>query len=132
MAFVYFFERHATYRRLLRPLFESIDRGQVAAVSSYLTLLEVLVQPIRAGRFDLVRLYRDTLLRGRNFDLVPLDGAVAEQAAEIRALYGFRTPDSIQLATALRRRADLYVTNDRRLARFEGLTILVLDDLLPS
>ena len=128
MTLIYFIERHKTYQALLRPLFERIDGGEIAALSSCITLAEVLVRPIRARRFDLVRQYKDTLVRARNFRLLPVDGRIAEAGAEIRAQFGFRMPDALQLATALRGHADIYVTNDQALKRFEtqwaeGITI---------
>jgi predicted nucleic acid-binding protein len=130
MTVIYFIERNPTYRPIVRPLFELVDVGEFTGLSSYVTLLEVMVQPIRSGRLDLAREYRNILVRSRNIILFPVDRPIAEAGADIRARYGIRTPDAIQLATALRQRADAFVTNDTRLRRFDRLEVVVLDDFL--
>lgn len=48
--FIYFIEEHPIYLPLVEPLFEAIDAGELEAVTSSLTLLEVLVIPFRFGR----------------------------------------------------------------------------------
>jgi predicted nucleic acid-binding protein len=132
MTFIYFIERHPTYRPILRPVFELLDRQSLFALSSYITLIEVLVQPIRKGRLDLAQQYRNVLVQAGNFTLFPIDQAIAEESAKIRAEHGFPTPDAIQLATALQQEAEVFVTNDNKLKRFNQLDVLVLDDFLPS
>ena len=72
--------------------------------------------------------YRDILLMNRHVRLFPLEKTIAEEAAQIRAQYGFKTPDCIQLATAVKERADLFITNDAQLRKFSGVEVLVLDD----
>jgi predicted nucleic acid-binding protein len=54
---------------------------------------------------------------------------MAERAAELRASYGMRLPDALQIAAALGERCDAFLTNDRRLARVTEIRVLVLDDL---
>ncbi len=73
MAVVYFIESNPTYVSQLKPVFELVDEGVIAGLSSYITLLEVLVQPIRLGRLDLARQYRDTLETSRNCTLLPIE-----------------------------------------------------------
>lgn len=43
--FIYFIEQHPRYAPALTSLFESIDRGEISAVTSSLTLLKTLVLP---------------------------------------------------------------------------------------
>jgi hypothetical protein len=50
---------------------------------------------------------------------VPLVAPVAEPFARIRAEYSFKIPDVIQLAWATYAHADLFITNDVALKRFE-------------
>lgn len=49
---------------------------------------------------------------------------------ELRATYNLRTPDAIQVATALQEGARYLVTNDTRLAVVPGIIVLVLDHLI--
>jgi hypothetical protein len=44
---IYFIEDHPTYKNVLKVLMDQVDSGQVMLFSSTLTLIEVLVQPIR-------------------------------------------------------------------------------------
>jgi len=125
---VYFLQSNPVYLSLVRPLFQLVDSGRIQGLSSYVTLLEVLVQPLKEGRPELAEQYREILLRARNLRLFPVDRAVAEAGAAIRAAHGFRTPDAIQLATAMTRGADALVTNDSSLRRFREVDVLVLDD----
>ena len=47
--FIFFIEKNAKYVDVLRPLFQAVDRGESSVVTSTVTLLEVLVHPIRHG-----------------------------------------------------------------------------------
>jgi hypothetical protein len=47
--FIYSIEKHPTYAPILRPLWESVARGDLEVVSSELTLLETLVGPLKQG-----------------------------------------------------------------------------------
>lgn len=130
MTLIYFIECHPTYLPIVRPLFELVHRGDLMGLCSYITLLEVLVRPLKEGRVDLARQYRDILVRSGSFSLFPVERAIAEGGAEIRAKYAVRVPDAIQLATASRQAADAFVTNDSKLKRFDRLEVLVLDDFV--
>lgn len=61
--------------------------------------------------------------------VVPLDQRVAEEAAQLRAIQDLRTPDAIQVATAVRTGASHFLTNDSALGRLSGISVLVLDAL---
>lgn len=125
---IYFVEGNPRYLGLIRPLMESIDRGSKRGVSSFVTLAEVLVQPLRMNRADLARDYQDRLLSAPNFRVVPVERAVAEGAARICARHGFRLPDAIGLASAVLARADVFLTNDLRLRAFPDVEVVALDD----
>lgn len=73
-------------------------------------------------------------MNSENFALVPIDYAIAEQAADLRARYNLRTPDALQIAAALSAGCQAFATNDRQLQRVTELSIVILDDLqaIPS
>jgi predicted nucleic acid-binding protein len=58
-----------------------------------------------------------------------LDEGIAEEAAALRARHNLRTPDSIQLATAIRSGASWFLTNDAALANLSEISVLVLKQL---
>ena len=127
--FIYFIERNATYLPLVREAIRRIDAGTPIGYSSVITLTEVLTQPRRTGNVTIETEYRTLLLHSRNFTLVPITAAVADQAADLRARYQLRTPDALQIAAALSAGCDAFLTNDHALRRVGELSVLVLDDM---
>jgi len=95
-------------------------------VTSALTLLEVLVVPLRAGDRQLAERYESLLTRGRGLRLVDITRAQLEAAASLRAVTGARTPDALQLAAAISAGCKTFVTNDRRLPAVPGLRVVQL------
>jgi predicted nucleic acid-binding protein len=126
---VYLIERHPQYHPLVREAFERLANGEFAGVTSVITLGEVLVQPLARGNTVLQQRYRDVLLRSGGFEIRPIDTAAAERAADLRARYGMRLPDALQIATALQDGCEAFLTNDLRLQRVTELRVLVLDDM---
>ena len=90
------------------------------------------MQPLRSGREDLVNAYRDILRRSPALRAIPFDRQAAEEAARLRAVHRLRTPDAIQVATAILSGASHFLTNDAALAQISGISVLVLDALPES
>ena len=136
MVFIYFVQENEKYLPLLNPFFSQLAASRTIAITSYVTLIvtliEVLVQPLSKGQEKIAGQYRDILLNAENLELFPVDRKIAETAAEIRSSYKCRTPDAIQLATAINHGADVFITNDAMLKRYDKITVVVLDDLLPA
>ncbi len=126
---IYFIEENQTYLGTIRPFFEAMDREEFSAVTSMITLLEVLIHPFRHGNTALAQQYRDILLGAESLTTIPLFQDIAEEAARLRAAHNIRTPDAIQMATAIYAGASFFITNDDRLPELPELTILVLDEL---
>jgi predicted nucleic acid-binding protein len=76
--------------------------------------------------------YRRILLNASHVTTVSVSEAIAEEAAQLRARHGLRTPDAIQLATASRNGASAFLTNDTDLPELASLQMLVLKHLLPT
>ena len=126
---IYLIEAHPTYRPIMRDVVLRISAGHLLGVTSVVSLGEVLVQPFARRDLRLQQRYRDLLLNSIGFRTLPVDAAMAERAAELRARYGMRLPDALQLAAAIGEQCEAFLTNDRRLARVTDLRVLVLDDL---
>lgn len=47
---IYFIEGHSAYQGKLVRLFELADKGDLSLITSTITLLEVLVKPLREGQ----------------------------------------------------------------------------------
>jgi predicted nucleic acid-binding protein len=126
---IYFIEQNEVYLELVHGFFQAMDQGEFKVVTSTLTLTEVLVHPLRSGNLELAEQYRDIVLDQENLDTMPVSVEIAEVAAQLRATQNLRTPDAIQIATAMQGGATFFLTNDARLATISNLDVLVLDAL---
>lgn len=126
---IFFIEQNLLYIDLIRPFFQAVDRGDINVVTSTVTLLEVLVQPIRHNDEGLAYRYNDILLSSTNISTETVTSSIAQHAAELRAMYSLKSVDAIQLSTALSRNATVFLTNDRDFGDIPGIKILRLLDL---
>lgn len=126
---IYFIEENPQYIEKVKLFFEEMDRGSFLVVTSTVTLLEVLVHPLRSNNMELATEYRDILL---NSKLVTLEvsSSIAEQAARLRATYNIRTPDAIQISAALDAGATHFFTNDIKLPEIPSIQVFYLDSLI--
>ena len=113
----------------MEMLFDRIYDTNAQAITSIITYIELTTQPARQGKTQLVRKYRDYLLNSENISLFPLDLNIADQAVELRAQHHFKTPDAIQLGTAVACGADYIITNNKDWQRVEEIQILMVEDL---
>lgn len=128
--FIYFAEDHPRFARPLADLFSRVDAEELPAVTSAVTLLEVLAAPLRDGNEVLADEYESLLTRGRGLFMRSLDSSLLKAAARLRAATGVRTPDALQLAAGLAEGCSSFLTNDRRLPEVAGLRVLQLRDLV--
>ena len=126
---IYFIEENPDYLGIVRPFFEKLSQGEFRAVTSIVTLTEVLVHPFRRNNTDLARRYQEILLNAGGLETIPLSREIASEAARLRAVHNLRTPDAIQLSTALNGGAEFFLTNDSRLPSLPALRVLVLDEV---
>lgn len=124
---IYYIEVHPVYFKKVAHFIDRIADGKATGITSYVTLLELLVKPIREKRFDLVEQYRTILTN--HLMMVQLDEYVASKAAELRAKYSIRTPDAIQLASVISKNGDVFITNDERLETVKEIKVLTLKDI---
>ncbi len=125
---IYYIEQHPRYAPVVSPTFELISRGRVTGVTTVVTLVEVLTLPLQKGNQRLAESYKAVLESSDNLAMMPIDQPIAERAAELRAHYGLRTPDALQVAAAVLAGCEAFLTNDKRLSLVPGLRILVLDE----
>ncbi|MBI2185198.1 MAG: type II toxin-antitoxin system VapC family toxin [Thaumarchaeota archaeon] len=129
--FIYHFELHPTYSSVTSTLFEAVERGKVKAVTSMITLMEILVKPKSITNEQAVKEYKFVLETFPNLTLAAVDRNVAEAAAELRAKYQLRSPDALQIGTAKAYNAEAFITNDERLRKVKDVNILLLKDFVP-
>lgn len=127
---IYFIEENPTYLEVTDAFFEAMFRDEFSVVTSVVTLPEVLVYPLRQGNIELMQQYRDILFDSVGLAMIEVSIAIAQTATHLRANYNLRTPDAIQMATAIQESASFFLTNDARLPSLPELLVLVLDRLI--
>ena len=98
-------------------------------VTSELTLLETLVQPIRQNNQTLVSAY-ETLLTRTEIALFPVTRDVLRESANLRAAENLKTPDAIHAATATAANCQYLLTNDLVFRRVQSMKVVILSDLI--
>ncbi len=127
--FIYFLEDHPRYGEWCSSLFDLIELGHNPAVTSTVTLLELLVQPYREQKEELAQKIFALTSTYPQIEWVPVTMNVADRAAELRARYRLSTPDAIQLATAVVHKARRFYGNDRGLRRVKEIECVIVDDV---
>ncbi len=126
---IYFIEGHSAYQGVLSRIFSANDKGTFTFLTSTITLLEVLVKPLREGKHKIVHQYRNILTAAAGIELMDIDNKVAEKAAVLRAAHSLKTPDALQLVVAAVHEADYFLTNDVRLKNIASISVITLDDI---
>jgi uncharacterized protein len=125
---IYHFEQNPEYARAAAQVIERLEDGKFCGVASELALLELTVRPLQLGRQDAADDYETLLSYFPNLQLEPVSRGILLEAAGLRARYGLRTPDAIQLATGLQAGATLAVTNDGAWRKVPDIKTLILSD----
>ena len=130
MVFIYHFEEDQIYSPLTFSIFDSLEKGNFNAVTSILTLLEILVKPKRENNSILTERYKILFETFPNLQMKTLDENIADIASSLRVNYNINTPDAIQVATSLEVQADVFITNDSSLKKITEIKVLLLSDML--
>jgi len=128
--FIYHLEENPKYVPLTDVIFRWLVEPGNAAVTSTLTMTELLVPPYRQGDAQKLSAYTGLLATFPHLNWVAVSIEIADLAARYRAAHRLRTPDAIQVATAVRLNATGLLTNDATLARIDRVETLLLDDVV--
>jgi len=128
--FIYQLQSNSKYLAFTNPLFLWLERPGSTAITSTITMTELLVLPYREGDEQLANDFYGLLSTYPNLDWIAPNLEIAELAARIRAAHRLQTPDALQAATAVHSLATGFITNDPVFARVEGFETLVLDQLI--
>ena len=128
--FIYQLEANARYLALTESVFSWVERAGHEAVTSTITMTELLVPSYRSEDENRVDAFYGLLSTYPNLLWIAPDLEAADLAAKLRARYRLRTPDAVQAATAIRAHATGFVTNDPIFRRIEELDTVILDHFL--
>ena len=121
---IYLVEQVAPFHQ---RLISRLAPPETVLLTSELTRLECRVKPLRLNDQTLLADYDEYFQRGFE-QVVELTRKVIDQATWLRAHYQFKTPDALQLASALTLQCDVFLTNDYHLARCQEI---VVESLIP-
>jgi predicted nucleic acid-binding protein len=102
-------DNHPAARHILDAFVAS---GRNDAVVSMVSVMEILVRPLRATPPS-HHIVLSFLRHHPNLVSLPVDMDVAQEAAALRATYRLRPPDALVVGTALAGQIQYVVTNDR-------------------
>ncbi|MCK4297202.1 MAG: PIN domain-containing protein [Candidatus Marinimicrobia bacterium] len=129
MVFIYHLEDNLKFSNITEKLFDNIENGKYHAVTSIITILEILVKPKMEKNFQITSDYRDLLLTFPNLKFSQVDLQVSDIASTLRAKYKIKTPDAIQIATAISEKAKVFITDDEQLKKISDIDIILLSEL---
>lgn len=108
-------------------ILNAVEEGEFAAVTSELTLAEILVGPIQDGDDELARHYRSIIAPGGGLEVPAVDRKILIEAAFLRTLRrSIKLPDAIHVATARLSGCRYIVSDDRRLPFAPGVELVQL------
>ena len=128
--FIYQLEAHPRYAPLTEEVLAWLERPLSSAVTSTITMTELLVHPYRISNEQQVNESYALLSTFPNLEWIAPTLPIADTAAKLRAVHRLSTPDALQAATALQERATALVTNDAVFERVKEFETLLLDRFL--
>lgn len=128
--FIYQLEANSRYTDLTDHIFSWLERVDHSAVTSTITMAELLVHPYRRSDEQQVDEFYALLSTYPNLNWIAPSLAIADTAARIRATHRLRTPDALQAATAIQGESTGLITNDSAFERVKKFETLVLEHLL--
>ena len=128
--FIYQLEAHPRYAIVTDHIFAWLERPGHYAVTSTITMTELLVQPYRDSGEHRVNEFYALLSTYPNLEWIAPDLQIADIAARLRAKHRLRTPDALQAATAIQAQATGLITNDAAFQRVDPFETFLLDHLL--
>jgi predicted nucleic acid-binding protein len=129
MVLFYLLEDHPTYAPVCEALFRFAEDGGLSGVITPITLAEIVVKPLCAGRPELADRYQNAIKNLPNIALGELSWKTGVMAGALRAKYGLALPDLFQAACAMEH-GGVLITNDKALTRIEEIRVVLLNDLM--
>lgn len=127
---IYFVEEHPTFAPFVRELFQAIEDGAISAISSELTLAEVLVKPLADNNSRIAGVYRTILSGAGPIQVATVDRAVLLESASVRAKFGGKMFDAIHVATAMLSTCDVFLSEDGGIRAPKSLRLLRPSELM--
>lgn len=123
--FIYYFQQHYQFGSIAKKILQTVTEEKSKTITSIISLMELL--SFNVSR-KVVKELQTEYLSFPNLQTFDVTQAIALEAARIRREYGYKAADTIQLATALHAKADVFITNDEGLQNFREIKIRILSN----
>jgi predicted nucleic acid-binding protein len=127
---IYQIEKNPCYFSFSDAIFAWLEENENSAISSTLSMTELMVPAHRDRDARTLQHYRGLLSTYPRLNWIAPDLETADVAARIRAEYGLKTPDAIHAATAIQSGVPGFLSNAPIFARVKELDALIIDDIL--
>lgn len=118
MIFIYWFDQDERFFSQIKPWFTKIESGLIRSITSIISVTEVLsIQKLQelSSKFNV---FKQFFLNTEGLTVFDINWEIGIEAARLRRTYSaLKTPDSLQLATALVHQASIFITNDKQLTK---------------
>lgn len=78
---IYFIEENPNYIGIIDNILNEVSKGSIELLTSPITLMEVLVKPLREGDLLLFNEYRRILVNSKDLKIIPIDHEIAIKTA---------------------------------------------------
>jgi len=120
MIFIYHFEESRAYFHEVQKILLSAQEGEYELVTSTISVIEALSTPKYLRLHETVNEIKLFFKEAGFIKVIDVSWDIAIEAASLRRQHeSLRTPDAIQLATAIVSGADVFITNDVRLSKIK-------------
>jgi predicted nucleic acid-binding protein len=129
--FIYTLQSEQKYFSILNVFWAKFQSRKIEIVTSELTLMEILVQPLKLSDSQRINGY-ERFLTESDIQLVPISRKILKEAAQLRSIKSIKTPDAIHASTAIHHGCTMFFTNDRGFQNTPGLQVIILDQVVDS
>ena len=125
--FIYHFEDNQEFKLPIDLIFQGLIKTTTRAVTSVVSVIEALSYPMPDV---VVKEIEEAFKNTPNLQILDVNHEIAREAAKIRRKYrALRLPDAVQVASARFARAQIFITNDKRIKIFKELPIKLLTEI---
>ncbi|MBR8840517.1 MAG: PIN domain-containing protein [Stigonema ocellatum SAG 48.90 = DSM 106950] len=126
---IYALEGYPEFIQDLTQLFQNITQGNLSAVTSELSLAEVLVKPFQNQNLIQQQTYKKLISNSQSLSVIPVSRNILIEAARLRASINIKLPDAIHAATAMLTQCSTFITNDQRFQSIPNISVVLLSEI---
>jgi predicted nucleic acid-binding protein len=128
--FSYVITQYSKYLEMAEQVLYSVQSHDTEGITSIVALVEILTIAEQAGDAEASRGYEIYLRNFPHLSIKEVDFDIARVAAQLRGKFKLKTPDALQIATALVSNVDLIITNNKQWrGKTADIPLIILDEL---